>query len=255
MQKHLLDSSHHNLCTRGPHLIDFENEQDLLDHLDLHRKRTKTENGSLSPLAGEVLDEYHGVNPTTITSVYACALRQRFRKPTPESIIRQTGTDLDHAIVSSLISAALRLLPADKTPEGVAVRVERDKARAAEAKAAERAFYADFSRFGYRCMCEDEQRGLSVLTPDILFDEPTLICGHLCQWLEYKSFFGFRRNPFVGPSNKKQFRKYTEQLGPGAVVYALGFELGHIDIEGVKAFREKEIRQSLTMQLVPGAEL
>jgi hypothetical protein len=64
----------------------------------------------------------------------------------------------------------------------------------------------------------------------------------------------------VGPSNKKQFRKHATQLGPGAVVYALGFETGHIDMEGVKVFREKEIRekeirQSLTMQVVPGAEL
>ena len=81
------------------------------------------------------------------------------------------------------------------------------------------------------------------------------VVGHLCQWLEYKNFFGFRENPYVGPRNKKQLRKYATQLGPGAVVHALGFETGHIDIEGVKAFREKEVRQSLTMQLVLGAEL
>jgi hypothetical protein len=46
------------------------------------------------------------------------------------------------------------------------------------------------------------------------------------------------KTPFVGPSNKKQFRKYAIQLGFSAVVYRLGYETDHLDIEGVKAFRE-----------------
>jgi len=37
-------------------------------------------------------------------------------------------------------------------------------------------------------------------------------------------------------------------IGPGAVVYKLGFELNHVDIEGVKVLRENEVHQNLKMQ-------
>jgi hypothetical protein len=152
------------------------------------------------------------------------------QQPTVDLIIKRTKTALDRAIVSALLAAALCMLPADNMPLGEAKRIVRQ----AEAKCAEDAFVAGFDHLGFDYVTEDEQKqkGLSILTPDIRFNKPTLVCGHLCLWLEYKSFFGFRANPYVSRSNKKQFRRYAIEIGPGAVVYKLGFETGHVDIEG-----------------------
>lgn len=155
---------------------------------------------------------------------------------------------MDYEAVSSIIEATQRLVPIDNTPQGVAARKERDRSRAAKAKCAKQDFYSILKSLGYNCISEDQQRGLSDLTPDVRFNKPTLVCGHLCWWLEYKHFFGFKANPFLAPKNRKQFRKYTEQLGPGAVVYRLGYEMDHINITGVKSLREQEVRQSLTWQ-------
>lgn len=57
-------------------------------------------------------------------------------------------------------------------------------------------------------------------------------------WLEYKDYFSFRANPYVASHEKKQFRKYITGIGPGAVIYKLGFEVGYPLSEGVEAFRE-----------------
>ena len=92
------------------------------------------------------------------------------------------------------------------------------------------------------------QKKLMGVTPDIRFLEPTFICGHHCWWLEFKDFFGFQANPYVAAHNRKQFSKYAAQIGPGAVVYELGFETDHVDIEGVKIFRKEEVIKSLTSQ-------
>lgn len=45
-----------------------------------------------------------------------------------------------------------------------------------------------------------------------------------------------------------QFRKYATQIGPGAVVYKLGFETDHVNINGVMTYREKEVLQGLEMK-------
>ncbi|RFU24762.1 hypothetical protein B7463_g11576, partial [Scytalidium lignicola] len=156
---------------------------------------------------------------------------------------------IDHKIISELIRAALRLLPADDTLEGVTARREKERLRAAEALLAEQEFCEDFRRLGYDFVNQDQQQGKFTITPDLRFNKPTLICGHMCYWLEFKDFFGFRKNPFVENKNKKQLRKYAAEIGPGAIVYKLGFEIGHINIEGVKSLREQEVRQSLVMQM------
>ena len=74
----------------------------------------------------------------------------------------------------------------------------------------------------------------------------------MCTWLEYKNYFGFRSNPFVASASKKQYQKYAAQIGPGAVVYRLGFESGHVNIDGVMTFREKEVLQDLEMGSLRG---
>ena len=86
------------------------------------------------------------------------------------------------------------------------------------------------------------------MTPDIRFDSPISVLGQLCWWLEFKNYFGFRKNPFVAVKDKKQFLRYATQIGPGAVVYKLGYETGHLNVDGVVALREKEVLQGLRMQ-------
>jgi hypothetical protein len=133
----------------------------------------------------------------------------------------------------------------DNTPEGIELQIEKHQIKAAEAKHAEDAFCAKLSRLGSDYLREDQQRAEIVLTPDVRFEEPTFICSHLCFWLEYKNYFGFRANLFVARQSKKQYWKYVTQIGPGAVVYKLGFETGHVNIDGVVTFREKEVLHDL----------
>jgi hypothetical protein len=45
--------------------------------------------------------------------------------------------------------------------------------------------------------------------------------------------------------SKKQYQKYATQIGPGTVIYKLGFEIGHVNIDGVMVFREKEVLHDL----------
>ena len=101
---------------------------------------------------------------------------------------------------------------------------------------------------GYRFLSEAQQKKYTNVTPDVRFAEPTLICGYLCWWLEFKNFFGFRANPFLASQNEKQLRKYAAQIGPGAVVYKLGFETVHMNIEDVNILREEEMLMSLATQ-------
>ena len=56
----------------------------------------------------------------------------------------------------------------------------------------------------------------------------------------------------MAPASKSQYQKYGAQIGPGAVVYRLGFESGHVNIDGVMTFREKEVLQDLEMGSLRG---
>ena len=56
-------------------------------------------------------------------------------------------------------------------------------------------------------------------------------------WVEYKDYF-VRINPYVASHEKRQFREHIMGIGPGAVVYKLGLEVGYLSVERVDAFRE-----------------
>lgn len=148
----------------------------------------------------------------------------------------------------TLIEAAARLLPSDHSPEGVVARQEKQKEKTQKALSAEALFVEYFTIFGYQFLGESQQKELINSTPDVHIHKPTLVCGHLCRWLEYKHFFGFRANPFVASENKKQFRRYTTEIGPGVIFYKLGFETGRLNIDSVRSLREHEVLLSLTAQ-------
>ncbi|KAK4549314.1 hypothetical protein LTR86_011336, partial [Recurvomyces mirabilis] len=78
------------------------------------------------------------------------------------------------------------------------------------------------------------------LTPDVLFDTPTMVFGHMCHWIEYKNTFGFKSSPYVHSKNKAQYQRYVTQIGDGIVVYKLGFESGLITLPNVQVCREAE---------------
>lgn len=190
---------------------------------------------------------YPGIPRSEVTPVFAAACRLCFQQPTVDSLSRQVKTKLEEAVISAIIAAALRLLPTDDTLQGIALRTKQLRIRAAKAKFAEDSFCAELARLGYKFSRECQQKGEAV-TPDIRFDEPISVFGQLCWWLEFKDYFGFRRNPFVVAKDKRQFLKYSTQTGPGSVVYKLGYETSHVNINRVVTFREEEVLQHLSLK-------
>jgi hypothetical protein len=187
-----------------------------------------------------------GTPQTAVAPVFDLARRLRFTQPDADTIIYCSKTQLDRAIVCSLINAALRLLPLDNSPDGIQRRREKHKIKIEQAQLAETQFTKSVRNLGYIFLTEIEQKESMIsLTPDIRFLDPIRIRGYLCFRLEYKNYFGFRANPYLASQNRKQFKKYTAETGPGAVVYKLEFEMNYLNIDGVKAFREKELLQCL----------
>ena len=83
-------------------------------------------------------------------------------------------------------------------------------------------------------------------TPDAArLSRPTLIRGKECTWVEFKNTFSFRWSPFVAAKNKKQFSRYTSKLGPGTLVFTVGYGTDHSQIEGAHCFGEAEVIQWL----------
>lgn len=202
-------------------------------------------------LSSPIKEPYVGISSAEIQRVYSMALRFRFTSPTADTIINKTRTSLDAEIVASLIEAAVRLIPADNSPQGLQLRQEKNKQKNERAKLAESTLIAALPAGPW--LDEDQQNKLALSpTPDVRFSKPTIVFGVECHWIEYKNFFGFKKNPFVASKNKRQYRKYVTELGPGIVVYRLGFEVGLLDIngvpiDGVRIFREKEFLTCLDM--------
>ncbi|KAK3612926.1 hypothetical protein LTR56_028168 [Elasticomyces elasticus] len=181
------------------------------------------------------------------------ACRLRFEHPKPELVIAKTGTSLSYDVVSAIIESALRLLPIDNTPEGIRKRQGKEIDKANEANDAESAFIIRLLEVDPQLLRESQQQkqikaALEAVrhdvvrsTPDALLSRRVKICGKDCAWVEFKNTFGFRLSPFVAAKNKKQFRRYASSLGPGMVVYKLGYEMDHVRIEGVHCFRETEV--------------
>ena len=174
--------------------------------------------------------------------VFKMACHLRFIGPDVDVLLGRIDTQLDRTVVSALIEAALRLLPPDDTIEGRLEAKERMQQKIERALFYEMAFIDQTRGLGYRLLTEQEQKKLDLRpTPDIRFLEPILVHGHLCHWIEYKSYFGFKANPFIASKEKKQFKKYASELGSGAVVYKLGFEVDYIVVPGIRLFREAEV--------------
>ncbi|KAE8404960.1 hypothetical protein BDV37DRAFT_246188 [Aspergillus pseudonomiae] len=225
-------SCHPNVRSKGP-----------------QRARQGRSDSSLPMMIGvavtDIYPAYLGVPRDAVMPIFRMACRLRFIKPDVDTLLRHINTQLDHMIVAALIEAALRLLPPDNTPEGK----ERMQKKMRDAQLAENSFTDQIRAMDYRFLTESEQKERNLQpTPDIRFLKPVSIHGKLCHWLEYKNYFGFKANPFVAAKTRKQLRRYLSALGPGAVVYRLGFEIDHISIEGVQSFREAETLYSLKQQ-------
>ncbi|KAL2368806.1 hypothetical protein RJZ57_006811 [Blastomyces gilchristii] len=138
------------------------------------------------------------------------------------------------------------LPPLDNTPEGIQWRQEKQRMKEEQARLAETEFTNTIRNLGYVFQTEAEQKESMISpTPDVRFLDPIPISGHLCFWLEYKNYFGFKANPFIASQNKTQLKKYIAKIGPGGVVFRLGFETDHLNIKGVKAFHEEDLLQCL----------
>lgn len=132
--------------------------------------------------------------------------------------------------------------------------------KALQALIAETAFIAQLQKFQPLSMTEEQQNesirikaeagsvNLVRATPDLLFTKTTQLCGFRTNWVEYKNMFGFKSNPFVHGKIKKQLKRYTEIYGDGMVVFKLGYESEHLNIEGLRVMREAEVLQWLGFQ-------
>ncbi|RAL09374.1 uncharacterized protein BO97DRAFT_374795 [Aspergillus homomorphus CBS 101889] len=196
----------------------------------------------LSATADNPAQPYAGIPRALITPVFRMACRLRFKNPDVETLLNYVNTRLDNTVISALIEAALRLLPPESTPEGKAKAIERMQQKQEWALLHEVSFIDQVRGFGHQFLTESEQKQKQLCpTPDIRFHEPVLIQGHLCHWIEYKSYFGFKSNPFITSKDKKQFKRYASELGPGAVVYKLGYETEHMTATEINFFREAEV--------------
>ncbi|KIW36061.1 uncharacterized protein PV06_11641 [Exophiala oligosperma] len=196
---------------------------------------------------------YDGISPELVKPVYKTALLLRRTQASVQDIVRRSGTTLEVSVVSSLWNAAERLNSLNESPADAQRRAERQRQRSELAQQAEDAFAESLSRQGFVFAREQEQRqqaqqmGLPVpQTPDVRFSARVTICGHPCHWLEFKNYFGFPQNPFLAQNEKRQYKKYVSSFGPGAVVYALGYQKGYPSIEGVGVFRAKEVLQNVS---------
>lgn len=203
---------------------------------------------------------YDGIPRILIRPVFKKACALRFTAPSVQDLIHHSRTQLDIEIVNAILEGALRLVPADLSPEGTIIRKKAEAAKAAQAAKAESAFVRNVRSYQSRLMDEDEQKrairaaidageGQIVgATPDILFLEPTMISGTQCKWIEYKNTLGFRDNPFVHKKHKQQLQRYVDNFGGGMVVYKLGFECNLMQMEGLSIQREAEVVEWLQSQ-------
>lgn len=196
--------------------------------------------------------EYVGVAKVVVKQVFSFVCRHRMSLPPVDEVIRRTDTPLATGVVLVLMEAACRLNPLDNSPEGKHTRLEWQRRRAERAQQAEDAFVGHLDRLLYPYLRETELKEQAAsqettvrCTPDVLFDEPVMLHGRLCHWIEYKHYFGFPKNPFVAGKEKRQMQKYLACLGPGVVVYELGFQMGHLTTEGVRVFHIRDILDAL----------
>ena len=145
LQQHLSSPAHTFDCEDCDR--SFGSQQALQQHLNSPAHIPKNNN------------TYLGIPRSIIEPIYATAVGLRFKQPTVSDVLRQTGTELDERIVSSLISAALRLLPIDNTPQGIALRIEQHRTKAAESKRDEDTFCSELDRLGYVFFREAQQEG------------------------------------------------------------------------------------------------
>lgn len=197
----------------------------------------------------EITTPYFGLPRSMVKPVFEMACRLRFMKIDVEMLLKYVDTKLDHEVVSYLVEAALRLVPPNKTLEDASEARMKMIQKAGRASFNEKNFVNQFRALGYEFLTEDEQKKLQIQpTPDIRFYEPVMLSRQWCYWVEYKSYFGFSENPHINSKDSKQFKKYATKLGPGAVVYKLGYEMEHITVQDVTFHRETEFLDYLRRQ-------
>ena len=175
-------------------------------------------------------------------------------------IREKSKSTLDDTVIAALIHAAERLNSLNENVEQARERAENQRQRSQLAQVAEDSFAERVASKGYSFEREADQRavmmsttGRMMATPDIRFRSPILICGFGCAWLECKHYFGFPANPFIAAKEKRQMKRYITEIGPGALVYAVGFQFDYPNIKGLAVFRAEELLRDLPYLAVEGA--
>lgn len=186
---------------------------------------------------------YDGISPDLVKRVYKTALLLRRTQASIQDIIRRSRTTLDISIVSSLWNAAERLNSLDEGSTDAQRRAERQRQRPQQAQQAEDAFIESFSRQRLAFVREQEQRQQAQLmgapapqTPDMRFTTSVMICGHPCNWIEFKTISGFLRIHLWLRVKKG----ITRDISP-----PLGYQKNYPNILGVGVFKAKEVLQNI----------
>ena len=96
---------------------------------------------------------------------------------------------------------------------------------------------------------QTEKYGRPILTPDILLLQDLYINNNKINWIDAKNYYG-ANTVLIKKNLKKQIDKYNDKLGPGAIVFNLGYSskllqefdsnkillLSFIDFEKIKGF-------------------
>lgn len=211
-----------------------------------------TQTPSLTPSAStEAPIPYDGEPKAAVQVIFRFACLHRHEAMDAGSVMRRVHTTLSPEVIKSIIDAALKLLPPDNSPQGRLERQLMEQEKKRRAIQAEDAFVRHLEA-RYQVIRESDVRRALLdagarphATPDVVFEAPVTIVGAACRWIECKSYFGFGRNPYVAASERKQIKKYVDHLGPGIVVFRLGYEQRHLALDGVRVYREQEMVNSL----------
>jgi len=165
------------------------------------------------------------------------SISTRLRLP-PIAVLRQilAAEGYEAKVVNTMIEDPL-LMPARLASEAQEI-VDSDAGSrhycmhvAARAQEYENSLVSYLRNTGAAFRTEDEikfwtpKNDPAPLTPDVLFDTPILVNGHLVHWMDAKAYPWYG-SPLVAGKIAKQANKYIEAFGMGAFVFKGGVGLG-----------------------------
>ncbi len=254
LQQHLTHSLAHSRNRAGQQLRKLADDlhQSLTPASTFSQRETRYKE-DYAQSGSDPRENYVGIEKKLVATVFSFACRCRASLPSVDEVMRRTKTILEKEVVLALMEAACRLNPPDNSPEGRKVRRQVERQRTERARRGEDALVDHLRRGPYRFIREQEQKEnpsnstCGQHTPDVLLIEPIILYGKPYKWIEYKHYFGFAKNPFIAAKEKRQVKRYLEHLGPGILVYEVGYVRGHLEMDGLRVLHVRDLAKELAI--------